>query len=270
MESFAFAPARSVLYFVALWPASSTPKAAPEKVTTPKEMPLRRPIDLESSLDHGRLLHPGGGSHNVVLRAPAFTFLDHSPPFSSRDIRQSLNATATPTQPALRLPEIGPDECEALWRWLQRGRVSAREVDTHWRALHGILITRARLHLLQHSSSPACIFCGAKDTVTHAYMECEYSLAYRDELEKGLHLSLSTGFSADTFSFTQILLGLPILHTLVDDSVKPTLRTLVAISLQTLHDARYARIRTTNPTPSSPLPSTLASLALYRLGNRLL
>ncbi|GAA5946004.1 hypothetical protein JCM1841_003199, partial [Sporobolomyces salmonicolor] len=42
----------------------------------------------------------------VVLRAPAFTFLDHSPPFSSRDIRQSLNATATPTQPALRLPEI--------------------------------------------------------------------------------------------------------------------------------------------------------------------
>ncbi|GAA5882938.1 hypothetical protein JCM1840_000197 [Sporobolomyces johnsonii] len=160
--------------------------------------------------------------------------------------------------------------CQALWKWLQKGPASAREIDTHWRALHGILLTRSRLHLLKHSPTPACAFCGAKATVAHGYMECEYSLAYRKELEKGLHSSLSTGFSADTFSFTKILLGLPILHTLVDDSVKPTLRALVAIAFQTLHDAHYARIRTTNPTSSSPLLSTLASIALYHLGNCLL
>ncbi|GAA5884386.1 hypothetical protein JCM1840_004668, partial [Sporobolomyces johnsonii] len=169
--------------------------------------------------------------------------------------------------PALALAELEPDGLEALWRNLQGGPATAKEVDTHWRLLHGVLITRARLHRFGHAPEPDCIFCGEVDSVSHAYFACEYSRSYVEEVRQALCSSLSPAFSPATFSSTQLLLGLPALAALVDKAVKPTLRAVVAITIQTLHDTRHSRIRSLHPTTTSLAPSSLAMVALQRLSN---
>ncbi|GAA6000614.1 uncharacterized protein JCM10292_000510 [Rhodotorula paludigena] len=67
----------------------------------------------------------------------------------------------------------------------------------------------------------------------------------------------------------EILLGLPTLHALAPREAHPAFRAVVAVALQSLVDARWARIRPLNPTSSSPSSAELADRALLTVADRL-
>ncbi|GAA5858007.1 hypothetical protein JCM1840_001000 [Sporobolomyces johnsonii] len=125
------------------------------------------------------------------------------------------------------------------------------------------------MFLHHHAASPDCVYCGAVDTVAHAAFDCEYSRAYWAALRDHLASSLSDGFDEITFAPGEILLGLPTLSRQVDKQHKRTLRAVVAVALQGLHESRYSRIRTSTPSASSPSPVDLASSTIRSIADRL-
>ncbi|GAA5873174.1 hypothetical protein JCM8547_006808 [Rhodosporidiobolus lusitaniae] len=93
-----------------------------------------------------------------------------------------------------------PIELKKLWVWVQRRPAMAREADTHWRLLHGVLATRGRLHRLGHAEGEECFYCGLKDDVGHAFFSCAFSSSFWDEYRTLLISSLSPSFTPIAFN----------------------------------------------------------------------
>ncbi|GAA5921061.1 hypothetical protein JCM5296_002175, partial [Sporobolomyces johnsonii] len=164
---------------------------------------------------------------------------------------------------------LPPHTAAHAWRFYHLPPSTPREADTHWRVLHGALLTRRRQFKMGVSSTDACLFCGARDTLPHALFACPYSASYWTNVVDALSTSLSDAISPSTFSAAELLLGLPTLTAIVDATHHPTLRAAAAVSLQVLVEARQARIRPNNPTATSPPPASLAHRALQQLAARL-
>ncbi|GAA5896017.1 uncharacterized protein JCM6883_001688 [Sporobolomyces salmoneus] len=174
-----------------------------------------------------------------------------------------------PPSTSLLLPTLDSTDLARLWKWVQQAPATAQEVDTHWRILRGIIITGSKMERFGHNDTDLCVHCGKSDTVQHGWIECSYSKDFVEDLRLSLETSLSDVFSPQHFSLVDILLGLPQISRLVDADVRPRIRAIVAITVQTLHDARYERFRKENPTSSSLSPSSLATLVLQRISDRL-
>ncbi|BGP29474.1 hypothetical protein JCM10296v2_001213 [Rhodotorula toruloides] len=109
------------------------------------------------------------------------------------------------------------------------------------------------------------IFLGLQDdNANHAF-----SSSYWSALILLLAHNISDYMTTTTLAPDELLLGLPTLSAVTDVSSAPLLRAIVAVSLQTLVDARWARIRPTNPTQTSPSAATLASRAFATIAVRL-
>ncbi|BGP35341.1 hypothetical protein JCM10296v2_007177 [Rhodotorula toruloides] len=144
-----------------------------------------------------------------------------------------------------------------------------READTHWRILHSTLTTQRRLYKMGFAADDHCLFCGSSDTLTHALFDCAFSSSYWSALILLLAHNISDYMTTTTLAPDELLLGLPTLAAVTDVSPAPLLCAIVAVSLQTLVDARWACIRPTNPTQTSPSATTLASRAFATIAVRL-
>ncbi|BGP29092.1 hypothetical protein JCM10296v2_000830 [Rhodotorula toruloides] len=114
-----------------------------------------------------------------------------------------------------------------------------------------------------------CIFCGSCDSLNHALFDCDFSSSYWSALV-ALHMDIVSDYmTTTTLAPDELLLGLPTLTAVTDASSLPLLRAIVAIGFQTLVDARWARIRPTNPTQTSLSAHTLASRAFATVAVRL-
>ncbi|GAA5896906.1 uncharacterized protein JCM6883_007050 [Sporobolomyces salmoneus] len=204
-------------------------------------------------------------------RPTTFSFLSLSPGFSTSEAKAAIDNLSPqhPPSTSLLLPTLDSTDLARLWKWVQQAPATAQEVDTHWRILRGIIITGSKMERFGHNETDLCVHCGKSDTVQHGWIECSYSKDFVEDLRLSLETSLSDVFSPQHFSLVDILLGLPQISRLVDADVRPRIRAIVAITVQTLHDARYERFRKENPTSSSLSPSSLATLVLQRISDRL-
>ncbi|GAA6063190.1 hypothetical protein JCM10212_000492 [Sporobolomyces blumeae] len=125
-------------------------------------------------------------------RPSTWSFASLPPPFTASDLRRQLANKTPPTPPAstLDLPTLDASGQAKLWSWIQARPATAREADTHWRILHGVIMTRARMQ----------------------------------RVGRALADSLSDAFTSDNFSPTWLLLGLPSLLPLVENEIRPRLR----------------------------------------------
>ncbi|GAA5973566.1 hypothetical protein JCM11641_007125 [Rhodosporidiobolus odoratus] len=228
------------------------------------------------------VLPPAIGLYDLPTLLPAptppttfafsFLFLPHA--FSAGEARRQLALAPRPlplSSALASLFSIAPDDgaLEDMWRWIGRKPATAREVDVHWRLAHGGTITAKSLHRLGKLDSPACVFCGAEDSVTHSFFTCHYSAEYWEETIALLATSISPNITSTSFSPAKLVLGLSTLSSAVNKSVLPTLRAIVAIAFSTINGTRRSRIRP-DPALTSPSPTSLASRSLVRLETRLL
>ncbi|GAA5895008.1 hypothetical protein JCM5296_000936 [Sporobolomyces johnsonii] len=204
----------------------------------------------------------------------AFSFLSLPHSFSAGTARRRLALLAPPSTPHRSLSGVLPASLPTgvvtrAWWYYHQPPSTPREAETHWRILHGTLLTRRRQYMMGVSSTDACLHCGDRDSLSHALSTCPYSAAYWDALVQGLASALSDAITGSTFAVDEILLGLPTLTAFVDTAHHPTLRAAASIGLQVLVDARLSRIRPNDPTATSPTPASLATRALHRLAARL-
>jgi hypothetical protein len=113
------------------------------------------------------------------------------------------------------------------------------------------------------------IHCGSCDTLTHALFDCAFSSSYWSAYIERLAHTISDYITSTTLAPDELLLGLPTLSAVTDESSAPLLRAIVAVGIQTLIDARWARIRPTNQTQSSPSADVLANRAFTTVAARL-
>ncbi|GAA5936683.1 reverse transcriptase family protein [Sporobolomyces koalae] len=213
--------------------------------------------------------------HPVPPLSSFFTIYGLPPAFSTSRARRRLNdlRPPAPLDPKLERLFASPPSSEALvrrtWNWIHTAPATAREAETHWRLLHNGIRGRPQLSHFAPDTDRTCLFCStASDDVVHALFECDYSKEYWSSLLDLLSSSLSGAFTASTFAPDEILLGLPTLRLLLDDSDAFKARAVVAVGLQTLVDTRRSRIQQ-NPLLSSPLPSDLAVKAVEDIVRRL-
>ncbi|GAA5999362.1 uncharacterized protein JCM10292_001234 [Rhodotorula paludigena] len=204
----------------------------------------------------------------------SLSFLGLPPSFSAAAARRALVALRSTAPISTRLasllpPSLPSTAVEKAWQWVALPPATALEAHTHWLILHGALRTRRRLHKQQLAAGDACLFCGASDTLAHAIFDCQYSRNFWIALTTLLATAVSPAFTATTMASDEILLGLPTLHALAPREAHPAFRAVVAVALQSLVDARWARIRPLNPTSSSPSSAELADRALLAVADRL-
>ncbi|CDR36739.1 hypothetical protein NBRC10512_004287 [Rhodotorula toruloides] len=204
----------------------------------------------------------------------AFSFLGLPHGFSASAARRALVARRSVVTPHARLephiPQAIPEATTTrLWRWLRRRPATPREADTHWRILQGAVTTRRRQFKMGLAPDDRCVFCGLSESLTHALFDCAFSSSYWTALVFLLAHNISDYMKTTTLAPDELLLGLPTLTAVTDASSLPLLRAIVAVGLQTLVDARWARIRPTNPTQTSPSAGTLASRAFSAIAVRL-
>ncbi|GAA6026820.1 hypothetical protein JCM8097_005884 [Rhodosporidiobolus ruineniae] len=203
----------------------------------------------------------------------ALSFLSLPPDFSTSAARRALSSSDpeplnTHLEPLLHPPPSAA-AVKRIWSWIRLSPATPREADQHWRILHGALTTRRRQYRMQQAPDDSCVHCGASDTLVHALALCPFSAAFWTAYTSSLASSLSDAFSSTTMSPREVLLGLPTLSELAPSSATPVLRAAVAVGLSSLLDARWARIRPTDPTSASPLAKELAARALSTLSHRM-
>ncbi|GAA6036794.1 hypothetical protein JCM8097_003482 [Rhodosporidiobolus ruineniae] len=203
----------------------------------------------------------------------ALSFLSLPLDFSASAARRALSTgdpepLNTHLEPLLD-PPPSADEVKRIWSWIRLSPATPREADQHWRILHGALTTRRRQYRMQQAPDDSCVHCGASDTLVRALALCPFSAAFWATYTSSLASSLSDALSNTAMSPREVLLGLPTLSELAPSSAMPVLRAAVAVGLSSLLDARWARIRPTNPTAASPPAEELAARALSTLSHRM-
>ncbi|GAA5874287.1 hypothetical protein JCM16303_005800 [Sporobolomyces ruberrimus] len=207
--------------------------------------------------------------------SPSFQLFGLPRPLSSSAVRSRIVSDRPPSridqklEPLFPAPPSGEALARRTWKWIHTPPATPREADTHWRLLHNGIMTRSRLAHFAQGATSSCVFCpDASDDVVHALFTCGYSKRYWNSLLCHLTGSLSSAFTPFTFSADEVLLGLPTLRLLTDDRNALDLRAIVAVAIQQLVDARWARIKP-DPLLSSPTPSDLALKTVYSYIHRL-
>lgn len=59
------------------------------------------------------------------------------------------------------------------WRSLYKPPLPKRSGDMQWRLLHGAIAVNAFISVINHEVLSDCPFCSKRETVFHAFMECD-------------------------------------------------------------------------------------------------
>ena len=138
-------------------------------------------------------------------------FLNQSRPLTVAKVRQGLNVCrdgAVVSKAAWLVPE---EDRATFWDWFNEGGVPSRPLETYWRLINNVTLTRRMLFQMRKVDDPTCQHCQqGTETVKHIAVDCGHTKEFWSHVVTYLEEVLGFEMKEEEAEGSQAAQGFPL------------------------------------------------------------